>query len=283
MTLGRTSADNIKIKTDGGLRAVGCSCCGAAPPGCRYHYHAPYNNYSSNPSALPCQIYLGGTRTYTGTTWEGFQVWGGVSQGMLLPRNSGASYGDTTNGVFLENQGGYPIWAIYKNSVRSTSEVLIDGVRTHDTLASSYLIQDGYETQDEEGNWTGQCEFVESWPVIRISCDIWAAVGYGAEAKMWNITNSQCYDTEDGLSSQACWPSEYPYENFVLSPRDQRSLQWNDGMWMIDEVWFGSAEIVGPGWYANIYGSGLINFIESSATGCDGPQGTYGGLCLVVS
>jgi len=29
MTLGRTSSGAIKIKTDGGLRAVGCACCGS--------------------------------------------------------------------------------------------------------------------------------------------------------------------------------------------------------------------------------------------------------------
>jgi hypothetical protein len=33
MTLGRTSSGAIKIKTDGGLRAVGCACCN--PCGCR--------------------------------------------------------------------------------------------------------------------------------------------------------------------------------------------------------------------------------------------------------
>lgn len=31
MTLGRTSSGVIKIKTDGGLRAVNCACCGGAP------------------------------------------------------------------------------------------------------------------------------------------------------------------------------------------------------------------------------------------------------------
>lgn len=30
MTLGRTSSGAIKIKTDGGLRAVGCACCGGS-------------------------------------------------------------------------------------------------------------------------------------------------------------------------------------------------------------------------------------------------------------
>jgi len=31
MTLGRTSSGAIKIKTDGGLRAVNCACCGCRP------------------------------------------------------------------------------------------------------------------------------------------------------------------------------------------------------------------------------------------------------------
>jgi len=34
MTLGRTSSGAIKIKTDGGLRAVNCACCGGC--GCQY-------------------------------------------------------------------------------------------------------------------------------------------------------------------------------------------------------------------------------------------------------
>ena len=34
MTLGRTSSGAIKIKTDGGLRAVECACCGDAGCGC---------------------------------------------------------------------------------------------------------------------------------------------------------------------------------------------------------------------------------------------------------
>ena len=34
MTLGRTSSGAIKIKTDGGLRAVECACCGGGGGGC---------------------------------------------------------------------------------------------------------------------------------------------------------------------------------------------------------------------------------------------------------
>lgn len=51
MTLGRTSTGAIKIKTDGGLRAVGCACCGGL---CgpisfndEYGYYVPVNSETS--------------------------------------------------------------------------------------------------------------------------------------------------------------------------------------------------------------------------------------------
>jgi hypothetical protein len=45
MTLGRTSANKIKIKTDGGLRAVECNCCQCTFQGYLQNQDGTYNQY----------------------------------------------------------------------------------------------------------------------------------------------------------------------------------------------------------------------------------------------
>jgi hypothetical protein len=201
---------------------------------------------------------------------------------MLLSRN-GTNYGDTTNGVILENQDGYPaIWAIYKNSVRSISQDLIDGVRTHDTLASSYIVSSGYEKADDDGNYNGACEFSLSWGVTRLGCDIWAAPGWEQESKLWAVYNNQCGDVDGFLSSPECWPSEYPYQNFSVSPREERSLDWNGGWWQISPVYFGGAIIEENGWFAFLSSSEDQNFKDEPGI-CGSPQGKYNGCDYAVT
>ena len=65
MTLGRTPEGAIKIKTDGGLRAVNCACCGGVVCGCN-EVKVPssiYNILNNITSASQCTL-LGSTPTY---------------------------------------------------------------------------------------------------------------------------------------------------------------------------------------------------------------------------
>lgn len=66
MTLGRTSSGNIKIKTGGGLRAVGCACC-APPCDCnppltvKYKFTAAFSSIVGEQIWDPCGAIVAGT------------------------------------------------------------------------------------------------------------------------------------------------------------------------------------------------------------------------------
>ena len=70
MTLGRSSSGAIKIKTDGGLRAVGCACCG----GCLLYGNYPpselFNKFQFED--LPSELTLARPRTQGGFLDESF-------------------------------------------------------------------------------------------------------------------------------------------------------------------------------------------------------------------
>lgn len=63
MILGRTAENKIKIKTDGGLRAVGCACCGGAR--CLYYGLYPASGYDFlyDRNDLPASLTLTGAAT----------------------------------------------------------------------------------------------------------------------------------------------------------------------------------------------------------------------------
>ncbi len=181
MTLGRTSAGKIKIKTDGtaGLRAVECACCNP-PILCSLFPAWNYQAYFDNNNSLPNEIYIGGKRSFTSTQIISVvanaepiptKLWGSVNNGTLLSRN-GTNYGDTTNGAILEQEGNTYTWAIYKNGVRSTAESLVDGINRHDNFATSYNVSMDYFEPLQPANYN----------VYRISCVEWSPLVYAPDA-----------------------------------------------------------------------------------------------------
>jgi hypothetical protein len=183
MVLGLSTSGAIKIKTDGeaGLRAVECACCNS-PIVCGLFAASNYQNYFDNANNLPPEIYIGGKRIYINRNLISaiptpppiaVSIWQGVNDGTLFSRN-GTQYGDTNNGIKLEPEGDSYVWAVYKNTVRSTALYLVDNVNRHDNYASAYLM-------------TYNCPDMVSTPIplqetiYRVGCDIWGSLNYMPE------------------------------------------------------------------------------------------------------
>lgn len=210
MTLGRSSSGAIKIKNDGGIRAVSCGCCDGGAQPCNLFPASLYEKYFENPDNLPPEIYLGGQRQYSYQQAAAYyfdnpvtvRVWGGVTGGALVSR-VGIGYGDTVNGVFLEpidagNPAAGYTWAVYKAGIRSTADSLIDSINRHDNFASSYSVSayvapflQPWETSPYAGD--------SSYTIHRVGCGVWEELKYA---------NSSYY---------SCDPTVYPQDGFITT------------------------------------------------------------------
>ena len=124
MTLGRTSTGAIKIKTDGGLRAVNCACCVVNP--------------CIKPTSALMAILANWTTVEIDYTWPAFQDW--------LPQRSGTF--NITNGscpdpetgesgvVFTPNCGE----SKYDSSVTNSSGFLVE----YTMFADVYITDEGF-------------------------------------------------------------------------------------------------------------------------------------------
>lgn len=164
MILGRTAENKIKIKTDGGLRAVGCACCGGGEC-CMYPAEALVNGLYSA-SDLPDEILATNFRFSLDDTV------------FTKTGNSGTFYiGTNENGYQVDVKlhtslrTNKTIWALYlfdeSDGLSSMPECLItaaqdEGSATKDTFANSYSVNgpiNGTVTRDietgEECIWNG--------------------------------------------------------------------------------------------------------------------------------
>lgn len=114
MTLGRTSSGAIKIKTDGGLRAVECACCNPPePPG----YYSAGGYYCSDGSIHPIfgpqvdywsasayyEIGSGGIISYKAEAWSAAVYW---IWRKTAPAGSQIDYGGMWTAQPAESWGG---------------------------------------------------------------------------------------------------------------------------------------------------------------------------------
>lgn len=129
MTLGRTSSGAIKIKTDGGLRAVECGCCGGGEPGCCM-YPADQLGTLYTAADLPDAVTVNWSGRYTGSMSK-----------------SGSGY--AANGYTLDAQSG--LWVLSDTATSTTRTVgnclirgdgnLTDnGDLVEDQFAGSYVV-----------------------------------------------------------------------------------------------------------------------------------------------
>jgi len=132
MTIGRTTAGAIKIKTDSpGLRAVNCACCGGGGSCCMYSAQGLYDGVYSVDD-LPDSIIVDGV-----TLQKGVYIYG---ESALEPEISGAFYG-SPNEEFYEttiklSQG---TWYPGQGVSRDSADCLINN-DWHDEFANSYTI-----------------------------------------------------------------------------------------------------------------------------------------------
>ena len=156
MTLGRTSAGKIKIKSDGdaGLRAVECACCNPQPSCCMYEASLAdkydYENLGYRASDLPETLIVN------------------LNSGTYLLNKSGASYASGDSSVTLFSNG-IDSWVIQSTNQGDTTPIsygacLITGNLVQDQFASSYNV----ELRSELGN-------ILTIPINRVSLCVWEA------------------------------------------------------------------------------------------------------------
>jgi hypothetical protein len=86
MTLGRTPTGAIKIKTDGGLRAVECACCAPPEECCMYPAQALFDGFYTVDD-LPDEI------IYKNPFGEPLALYKGIKTSPITPAISGAFFG----------------------------------------------------------------------------------------------------------------------------------------------------------------------------------------------
>jgi hypothetical protein len=142
---------------------------------------------------------------------------------------SGTSYGNTTNGVILEEN----VWAKYRNAARSTRACLIQG-GVKDQFADTYIIdfpffdfasQGNVVTRTSLGRWEGTATFFsETFPLILSACpsgqlDIigWAVLVEYTDPGGYALADPHTYDPETNIYISR---PNTPVGNYVLIDYD---------------------------------------------------------------
>jgi hypothetical protein len=127
--LGRTASGALKIKTDGGLRAVSCGCCEPPPTCCMYPAQALLDGLYTTED-LPVELL---------TTFDGVYFYNMIKTGDLYPAYTAEE--DSSLEIFIAEDffSGEPAW--HTLGGLPYGNCLVDGLFVKDNFAGSYTIQ----------------------------------------------------------------------------------------------------------------------------------------------